>query len=602
MPPGSQLWINGLWYTSLLLSLITALLAVLVKQWLHQYMAQSSGTARDRSFIRLYRLEGFQQWQVPLIIGLLPVIMHIALGLFFLGMVVFVAQLYEALAYITALLALLTYIAYIASHICSAMYPQCPYKTPLSALLFIMIQRLSILKHQTISPMTFRDAESNILFHNVKYKFYGLRVLKWIVSSTSNPSAKSLVIQGLGGFPPSFNNEISNIFSTLSHLHTQFNMEWKPLSNMVYKLPVTHNSRSSLLAKFERLYRTDHFIFHQMTAFPLPRGAPTELLALHLSRRSHRFLSEPRITVKSILYILQNNSDIRLHSNVWIGLLEILLLSPTKPEIDSASPEMQPILQLCYQRPCLLDLLDIRNYYDGRKADINKVVSSCTLTWEDLPAIPFFGGVIKEGFLNIFHDYNVETLEKSKFNCLNDDPYLHISFIILNYFQYIQQKISQYYGNFGHSDVLLELDKTVHFIFTAHLLRFRNSFGKRTEIHASNIFIHDISVLKSLSLPIVGHRLSKVHYKLLEVLCTILQDEIFTLELFNNIELKNWFNSNLVRHLLYTDKSYYQNFWFTSIKLLLFGICNNIQEAYDLFVTEDYINLLYPFHHLASVS
>ncbi|PBK88555.1 hypothetical protein ARMGADRAFT_937203, partial [Armillaria gallica] len=38
-PSCSDKWLNSLWFVSLTLSLITDLVAVLVKQWLHQYVA-----------------------------------------------------------------------------------------------------------------------------------------------------------------------------------------------------------------------------------------------------------------------------------------------------------------------------------------------------------------------------------------------------------------------------------------------------------------------------------------------------------------------------------------------------------------------------------
>ncbi|KAF8902694.1 hypothetical protein CPB85DRAFT_1469466, partial [Mucidula mucida] len=41
--------VNGMWFTSLAVSLTTALLAVLTKQWIHQYMTVPSGTPRGRS-------------------------------------------------------------------------------------------------------------------------------------------------------------------------------------------------------------------------------------------------------------------------------------------------------------------------------------------------------------------------------------------------------------------------------------------------------------------------------------------------------------------------------------------------------------------------
>ncbi|KAK0225110.1 hypothetical protein EDD85DRAFT_913379 [Armillaria nabsnona] len=82
VPAIMDVWVNGLWFTSLFLSLTTAFVAVLVKQWLHHYVALPSGTPRDRSFTCQFRYAGFQKWHVQVIIGLLPVLMHLALAIF----------------------------------------------------------------------------------------------------------------------------------------------------------------------------------------------------------------------------------------------------------------------------------------------------------------------------------------------------------------------------------------------------------------------------------------------------------------------------------------------------------------------------------------
>ncbi|KAG7443318.1 uncharacterized protein BT62DRAFT_857054, partial [Guyanagaster necrorhizus] len=92
-PATSVAWVNGLWFTSLALSLSAALISVLVKQWLHHYMILPSGTPRERSHIRQYRYMGLRRWQVPLIIGLLPMLMHLALAFFFIGLVVFLGPM-----------------------------------------------------------------------------------------------------------------------------------------------------------------------------------------------------------------------------------------------------------------------------------------------------------------------------------------------------------------------------------------------------------------------------------------------------------------------------------------------------------------------------
>ncbi|KAK0224985.1 hypothetical protein EDD85DRAFT_777580, partial [Armillaria nabsnona] len=93
VPATTDVWVNGLWFSSLFLSLTTALVAVLVKQWLHHYVALPSGTPRDRSLTRQFRYAGFQKWHVQVIIGLLPVLMHLALAIFLVGLVIFLHPL-----------------------------------------------------------------------------------------------------------------------------------------------------------------------------------------------------------------------------------------------------------------------------------------------------------------------------------------------------------------------------------------------------------------------------------------------------------------------------------------------------------------------------
>ncbi|KAF8912427.1 hypothetical protein CPB85DRAFT_1220265, partial [Mucidula mucida] len=88
-PDSITVWVNGLWAVSLTASLVVALSAVLVKQWLHHYTSIPSGTPGARSHLRQYRFDGLQKWRVNVIIGLFPIIMHTSLVLFLMGLVLF---------------------------------------------------------------------------------------------------------------------------------------------------------------------------------------------------------------------------------------------------------------------------------------------------------------------------------------------------------------------------------------------------------------------------------------------------------------------------------------------------------------------------------
>ncbi len=124
---------NSLWFVSLTFSLITALVAVLVKQWLHQYVTiVSDSSARDRARIRHLRYAGLQTWQVPMIIGLLPVLLHVSLAFFFTGLAIFLFSLGMKVAWLVSIIGAATFMAYVIALILPLMYPYCPYKVPLT--------------------------------------------------------------------------------------------------------------------------------------------------------------------------------------------------------------------------------------------------------------------------------------------------------------------------------------------------------------------------------------------------------------------------------------------------------------------------------------
>ncbi|KAF9026216.1 hypothetical protein BDZ89DRAFT_41621 [Hymenopellis radicata] len=154
-----DLWVNGLWFTSLVLSLTTTLIAVLTKQWINEYMILPSGTPRDRARIRHFRFIGLQQWHVPLIIGLLPVLMHVSLGVFFAGFLIFVCSLSGTMAIALSCVTAIGALAYLISNILPLFYANCPYKTPLALYSFMFI---SCIRRRLESWRSRHTVKSNI--------------------------------------------------------------------------------------------------------------------------------------------------------------------------------------------------------------------------------------------------------------------------------------------------------------------------------------------------------------------------------------------------------------------------------------------------------
>ncbi|PBK85920.1 hypothetical protein ARMGADRAFT_865240, partial [Armillaria gallica] len=88
-PKCLDLWVNGLWFASVSLSLSYALLAVLADDWYGHYLSPVPGDPQDRSCTRQFRYEGLVDWPISAFIRILPLMLHLSLSLFFIGLVLY---------------------------------------------------------------------------------------------------------------------------------------------------------------------------------------------------------------------------------------------------------------------------------------------------------------------------------------------------------------------------------------------------------------------------------------------------------------------------------------------------------------------------------
>ncbi|KAI0339778.1 hypothetical protein BDW22DRAFT_1335436, partial [Trametopsis cervina] len=85
-PSANAVRINDLWAASLIISLGTASFGILVKQWLREYMKFVTSFPQGRLRIRKFRRAGLETWKVLTIAACLPLLLQLALGLFFVGL------------------------------------------------------------------------------------------------------------------------------------------------------------------------------------------------------------------------------------------------------------------------------------------------------------------------------------------------------------------------------------------------------------------------------------------------------------------------------------------------------------------------------------
>ena len=146
-PESRDVWLNSLWIISLSLTLSTALITGLIKQWLNFYIAETAGSPKRIACIRQFRIMGLRAWGVSEIIELLPILMNASLFLFLVGLVLFLRGLSgtrgieEAVIVLTSTL----FAFYVMSGLFPVWNPGCPYKTSLSQMFAFTLKPLKMI-------------------------------------------------------------------------------------------------------------------------------------------------------------------------------------------------------------------------------------------------------------------------------------------------------------------------------------------------------------------------------------------------------------------------------------------------------------------------
>ncbi|KAF7291257.1 hypothetical protein MIND_01269500 [Mycena indigotica] len=133
-PTPSTRFVNALWFTSLTFSLLSALGASAAKSWVTQ-LAKLSGSSWSNASAHCRRLRGIQRWHFAAFVQSLPFFLHVAFFLFGAGLVIILFQDDKSIGILTLALTSIVAILYVGNIVFSAIYPDSPYRTPLSGLL-----------------------------------------------------------------------------------------------------------------------------------------------------------------------------------------------------------------------------------------------------------------------------------------------------------------------------------------------------------------------------------------------------------------------------------------------------------------------------------
>ncbi|KAJ7740623.1 hypothetical protein B0H16DRAFT_55612 [Mycena metata] len=138
MPTTGALICNGLWFTSLGLSLASAVIATLVEQWSRDYLNKSDmrPSPIERARICSYLYSGLKHFRMHAIVDLIPLLLHMSLLLFFAGLVAFLLPVNWIMTLVAAALLGIVGAVYAALTVMPLLFANSPCRTPLSGVLW----------------------------------------------------------------------------------------------------------------------------------------------------------------------------------------------------------------------------------------------------------------------------------------------------------------------------------------------------------------------------------------------------------------------------------------------------------------------------------
>jgi hypothetical protein len=145
-PLASDVRVNVFWFMALAFSLLAALLAILVQQWVRKYMAvfQRYGDPLKSSRVRQYLYEGCEKWYMPRVAEAVPGFLHISLFLFFAGLGDSLLSINTKVALSNIVPIGVSSLLYIFTTFAPIIYPQSPYQNSFSGIFWYLFQKLRV--------------------------------------------------------------------------------------------------------------------------------------------------------------------------------------------------------------------------------------------------------------------------------------------------------------------------------------------------------------------------------------------------------------------------------------------------------------------------
>ena len=137
-PSASMIWVIAMWLISLVLSLASAFIATLLQEWARRYVEMPNVPSEPhyRARVRVFLFLGTKFYKMRLVVQMAFSLLHLSIFLFFAGLMIVFHTINKKVAIAVDVAVGLFVLAYIMLSILPCLDVRCPYRTPMSYILW----------------------------------------------------------------------------------------------------------------------------------------------------------------------------------------------------------------------------------------------------------------------------------------------------------------------------------------------------------------------------------------------------------------------------------------------------------------------------------
>jgi hypothetical protein len=195
---------------ALAFSLVAALLAILIQQWVRNYMHvfQRYSDPLKSSRLRQYLYEGCEGWYMPKVAEAVPVCLHFSLFLFFGGLGDSLFNINTTVGICAIVPIGICSLLYILTTIVPIIYPQSPYQNSFSGIIWYLFQKLRGRRFRDrgpdggVKPVSAKMAQGQMqlaMEEKEERKDRDVRAIRWLIDNLTEDAEMEQFVMAIPG-------------------------------------------------------------------------------------------------------------------------------------------------------------------------------------------------------------------------------------------------------------------------------------------------------------------------------------------------------------------------------------------------------------------